>query len=269
MLSLASTESLKLSLLAPCSFSVSLRARMRRPILRHGRINRSVKPTNAIEASLRYPLACCSVFIPAGTSIGATRATLASLPRFSGPCLRAFERALWHGPHPRGSVMVLSSTTAMRTRCYWSPPIAPPSQSKASLTDSIQIAADVKYLICRRDPTTPAKAHATLSLPLRGNSANQVTQWNLLFVQAKSRVPNIAPFRLERQVSARSRTSDFILSIDTPAHTSQASFFSLKPDPIRHRKLRTPNFCLGQSWLSADVKKAQTCWLNPSQRCEG
>jgi DsbC/DsbD-like thiol-disulfide interchange protein len=110
-------------------------------------------------------------------------------------------------------------------------PIAPTSQRNASLTDSIQIAADVKYLICR-EICIPAKAHATLSLPLQGDSAKQATQWNLLFVQTKSQIPKQLPSGWK--VSAHSRTSDFILSIDTPAYTSKASFFPLDPNVIEN-----------------------------------
>jgi DsbC/DsbD-like thiol-disulfide interchange protein len=129
-------------------------------------------------------------------------------------------------------------------------PIAPPSQHNAGLTDSIQIAADVKYLICR-EICVPARTHVSLSMPISAE-ARQAARWRLLSAQTKSQIPKELPPGWK--ASARSQNTSFILSIYAPAYISRATFFPLDPNVIENAALQT--FASAKAGFQLTLKKS-------------
>jgi DsbC/DsbD-like thiol-disulfide interchange protein len=110
-------------------------------------------------------------------------------------------------------------------------PIHPPASRKSGQTDGVEIAADIKYLICR-EICVPAKAHATVSLPLSGDAAKQATQWRTLFERTESQIPKRLPS--DWKVVARSNAENFVLSVRTAAPATRASFFPLDQNVIEN-----------------------------------
>jgi DsbC/DsbD-like thiol-disulfide interchange protein len=129
--------------------------------------------------------------------------------------------------------------------------IEPPSPPNSTKVGAVQIAADVKYLICR-EICVPAKAHATLSLPVTGEDARRANQWPLLFAQTKSLIPKDLPAGW--RASAHSTGANFILAIYTPAYTSQASFFPLDPNIIENSA--SQNFAPAKTGFQLTLKKS-------------
>lgn len=110
-------------------------------------------------------------------------------------------------------------------------PIEAPSAEKAGKKSAIELAADVKYLVCR-EVCIPGKAHASLSLPLSGDASTQASQWQTLFQQTKAQLPKRAPSSWT--VVARSRADRFILSVKTATPVAQATFFPLEPNVVEN-----------------------------------
>jgi DsbC/DsbD-like thiol-disulfide interchange protein len=130
-------------------------------------------------------------------------------------------------------------------------PINPPASRKSNQTDAVEIAADVKYLICR-EICVPAKAHATLSLPVSGDTAKQATQWRTLFEQTESQIPKRLPS--DWKVVARSNAGNFVLSVRTAAPAAHASFFPLDPNVVENSAPQ--NFAPSKTCFQLTLKKS-------------
>lgn len=91
----------------------------------------------------------------------------------------------------------------------------------------VTLSANIRYLICR-EVCIPAKAQATLSIPVRDASA--VGAGRELFRSTFDRVPKAMPTGWKAQVSDNG--GFFLLSLDTGASESKATFFPLEEEQI-------------------------------------
>ena len=110
-------------------------------------------------------------------------------------------------------------------------PINAPASRKLDPADALEIGADVKYLICR-EICVPARAHATLSLPLSGDTAKRAARWRSLFAQTESQIPKRLPS--DWKVVARSNAGNFVLSVRAAVPAAQASFFPLDQNVVEN-----------------------------------
>lgn len=98
---------------------------------------------------------------------------------------------------------------------------------RAAATSLPDIAADVKYIVCR-EVCVPGNTHVTLSLPL----AQDASERHALFEQARQELPKPAPTAWK--VFAQSDDTNFTLSVRTASHVERATFFPLIPGEIEN-----------------------------------
>jgi DsbC/DsbD-like thiol-disulfide interchange protein len=94
---------------------------------------------------------------------------------------------------------------------------------------NVQIAADVKYIVCR-EVCIPGKAHLTLSLPI--TNAAQTNEWHELFVRTRKQLPAQAP--PEWKISATAAPNTLILTIAGGPQPKSATFFPLSANVIEN-----------------------------------
>lgn len=101
-----------------------------------------------------------------------------------------------------------------------------PASAKAG--ESIQIAAEAKWLVCR-EVCIPEKGQLHLTLPVAATTkANQ--QSAPIFTRAMKLLPQ--PMPRGWRVSAKSEKDDFVLSVQAGKRIVKAEFFPLDPDQI-------------------------------------
>lgn len=91
------------------------------------------------------------------------------------------------------------------------------------------LAADVRYLICQ-EVCIPAKAHATLAMPLNGAAASDASARQGLFASAREHSPKPLPAGWKAQASDEGKS--FVLSVQTGSQEAKATFFPLDEDAI-------------------------------------
>ncbi len=103
--------------------------------------------------------------------------------------------------------------------------MAPLTGSTGRATLPSNIAADVKYIVCR-EMCIPGRTHLTLTPPPNGDWS----RWRALFDQTRQLLPK--PMPPGWKVSAESDKSSFVLSVRGTSQIRSASFFPLEPDQI-------------------------------------
>jgi len=100
--------------------------------------------------------------------------------------------------------------------------------ASARMGDSIAVAADAKWLVCR-EVCIPERGQLRLAVPVAA-TAKENPQSALLFVRTRKLLPR--PMPRSWKVSARSEKDDFVLSVQAGKQISKAEFFPIEPDQI-------------------------------------
>jgi len=136
-------------------------------------------------------------------------------------------------------------------------PIETPKTSQLSHEQRVQLAAAVKYLVCR-DICVPAKASLTLSLPVA--ASGQSSEWPALFRQARAQLPKPAPKTWS--ISAQSSQDHFILSVHNSTSAKSATFFPLEPSVIENSAPQA--FTATKDSLQLTLKKSDQLMKQPA-----
>lgn len=107
--------------------------------------------------------------------------------------------------------------------------ITPIETPLSSSKQNLQLAADVKYIVCR-EICIPGKSHLALALP-SGNSA-QAGEWRALFEKAQKQIPKPAPPTWK--ISAKTAQNNLILTIQSAPAPKSARFFPQDPNVIEN-----------------------------------
>jgi DsbC/DsbD-like thiol-disulfide interchange protein len=132
--------------------------------------------------------------------------------------------------------------------------------AKSGKNGTIQLAADVSYLVCR-EICIPGKAHTSLSLPLAGDASSQTNQWQALFQQTKARLPK--PLPAGWTVAARSSADRFTLSLHRGAQVTKAAFFPLEGGVIENSAPQ--DFAPSKAGFRLALKKSDLLTKSPAR----
>ncbi len=89
-----------------------------------------------------------------------------------------------------------------------------------SAAENLQIAADVKYIVCR-EICIPGKSHLALALP--SDDSAQAGEWRALFEKAQKQIPKPVPPAWK--LSAKAARDNLTLTIQSAAAPKSAVFF--------------------------------------------
>jgi thiol:disulfide interchange protein DsbD len=131
-------------------------------------------------------------------------------------------------------------------------PIEFPAVENPGKSDAIELAADVRFLVCR-EICVPGKAHASLSLPLSGGASKQAARWQTLFQKTKAQLPMHAP--ASWTAVARSSADRFVLSVHTSTPVAKAAFFPLEPNVVENSAAQ--DFAPSKTGFRLALKKSQ------------
>jgi DsbC/DsbD-like thiol-disulfide interchange protein len=91
------------------------------------------------------------------------------------------------------------------------------------------LAANVSYLICR-EVCIPAKATASLNIPMKGGTPSDANARRELFRTARERLPKPLPAGAKATVTDAGK--NLVLSVDTGSQQAKAAFFPLEEEQI-------------------------------------
>ena len=100
--------------------------------------------------------------------------------------------------------------------------------ASAKVGESIQIAAEAKWLVCR-EVCLPERGHLDLAVPIAA-TANTNEQSVAIFARTEKLLPK--PMPRAWKVSAESEKDDLVLSVQTGQRITHAEFFPLEPGQI-------------------------------------
>jgi len=139
-------------------------------------------------------------------------------------------------------------------------PMHVPAGLKAPGT--MELTAKVKWLVCK-DICLPGKASVSLSVPVRSGGARS-SEWRGLFEAARQELPKPPPS--DWKITAASAEHDFVLTIETGARVTTASFFPLQAQQIENAAPQRPSpFARG---VRLRLKKSDQL-LKPISRLQG
>jgi DsbC/DsbD-like thiol-disulfide interchange protein len=133
----------------------------------------------------------------------------------------------WPAPKRLGSGTIIDY--GYEDQVLLAAPIRAPMNFDYEGRQSVQLAADVKYIVCR-EVCIPGKAHLTLSLPI--TNAAQSNEWHELFVRTRKQLPVHAPAGWK--ISARAAQDSLVIAVAGDGQPRSASFFPLDVNIIEN-----------------------------------
>ena len=138
-------------------------------------------------------------------------------------------------------------------------PLHAPTASSAAAAAPHEIAAEVKYIICR-EICIPGKQHLALSLPLR--DAQQSAEWHKQFEQARAQLPK--PFPVGWKIIAESKGDNFVLTVGGAGfdYPKSATFFPEDANVIENSAPQSAG-SFGKPSLILTLKKSDQLTKQP------
>jgi DsbC/DsbD-like thiol-disulfide interchange protein len=126
----------------------------------------------------------------------------------------------WPAPKRLGSGSIIDY--GYENQVLLTAPIRTPMRFDSEDHRHAELAADVKYVVCR-EICIPGKAHLSLTLPV--SDAVQAREWHEQFEEARAQIPN--PFPAAWKITAESKGDNFVLTVGGAGfdYVKSATFF--------------------------------------------
>jgi DsbC/DsbD-like thiol-disulfide interchange protein len=136
---------------------------------------------------------------------------------------------------------------------------APSVPAHSAKNGTVELAADVSYLVCR-EICVPGKAHPSLSLPPTG-SASQDSDWTTLFRQTKAQLPKPAPSSWT--IAAQLSDDRVVLSVNARTRVAKATFFPMEPGVVENSAPQ--DFAPAKAGFQLTLKKSDLLTKDPAE----